>query len=108
MLSAIKSTALRVIEAIQVIKQVLMDNKHRIRYQYKFYSQDLSNNLFTQPYTKIDLIMRDLKVSRLTATQYLDALAIGGFIEKRKVERCSCYINLGLNTILTVENLRDD
>jgi hypothetical protein len=39
--------------------------------------------------------------SRLTATQYLDALSAGGFVEKRKVGRTSYYINLALTLILT-------
>lgn len=108
MLAAIEDTAGQAIGTIQAIKQVLMDYKHRIRDQHRFYSQDLINNLFSHPYTKIEFIMRDLKVSRLTATKYLDALVVSGFVEKRKVGRCNYYINLGLNAILTGENLRDD
>jgi Fic family protein len=77
-----------------------MDYKHRIRNQYKFYSQDLINNLFTHPYTKIAFIERDLKVSRLTATKYLDALAEQGFLQKQKIGRTNCYINVALNRIL--------
>jgi Fic family protein len=82
----------------------LMDAKHRIRSQYKFYSQDLINNLFTHPYTKIEFIERDLKVSRLTATRYLEALTGGGFLQKQKIGRSNYYINLALNAILTREN----
>ena len=52
----------------------------RIRSGFKFYSQDLINNLFTHPYTKIEFVQRDLGVSRVTATKYLDALADGGFV----------------------------
>jgi Fic family protein len=44
--------------------------------------------------------MRDLNVSRLTATKYLDVLAEGGFLEKRKVGRINYYINIALNQIL--------
>jgi hypothetical protein len=33
------------------------------------------NNLFRYPYTKIEFVQHDLKVSRLTATKYLDQLA---------------------------------
>jgi Mn-dependent DtxR family transcriptional regulator len=35
------------------------------------------------PYTKIAFIERDLEVSRLTATKYLDALAEQGFLQKQ-------------------------
>ena len=107
MLAAVEETARQTIDTVLAIKDVLMDYKHRIRDQHKFYSQDLINNLFTHPYTKIEFVMRDLKVSRLTATRYLDALAASGFVEKRKVGRCNYFINLGLNAILTGEDLRD-
>ena len=64
-------------------------------------SQDLINNLFTHPYTKIEFVERDLKVSRLTATKYLEALAGAGFVQKVKVGRSNYYINVALNAILT-------
>lgn len=100
-LDAVEQTAGETIATIAAIKTALMDYKHRIRAEYKFYSQDLINNLFTHPYTKIEFIERDLKVSRLTATKYLDALSAGGFVEKRKVGRTNYYINLALTPILT-------
>lgn len=100
-LDAVEQTAGETIATITAIKTALMDYKHRIRADYKFYSQDLINNLFTHPYTKIEFIERDLKVSRLTATKYLDALSTGGFLEKRKIGRTNYYINLALYPILT-------
>lgn len=100
MLEAVELTAVQTIATIQAIKAALMDYKHRIRDSYKFYSQDLINNLFTHPYTKIDFIQRDLQVSRITATKYLDALAEGGFVQKQKIGRGNYYINVALNAIL--------
>lgn len=58
------------------------------------------DNLFTHPYTKMEFIERDLSVSRLTATKYLEALVGGGFLEKQKSGRSNYYINLALNRIL--------
>jgi Fic family protein len=101
MLTAVETTAGETITTIHAIKAALMDAKHRIREHYRFYSQDLINNLFTHPYTKIDFIERDLKVSRLTATKYLDALTDGGFLQKQKIGRSNYYINIALNAILT-------
>lgn len=46
-----------------------------------------------------------VKVSRLTATRYLDALIDGGFLLKRKVGRSNYYINLALYTNLTGESM---
>jgi len=107
MLAAVEQTARETISTIGAIKSALMDYKHRIRARYKFYSQDLINNLFNHPYTKIQFVERDLRVSRITATKYLDLLADGGFLLKRRVGRSNYYINVALHQILTGESLRD-
>lgn len=99
MLEAVAQTALQTISTVETIKAVLQDYKHRIREQYKFYSQDLINNLFAHPYTKIDFIQRDLQVSRLTASKYLDELTAGGFLEKHKVGRGNYYVNVALRAV---------
>lgn len=100
-LSAVEETSAQAVRTIQQIKTALMDYKHRIRAGHKFYSQDLINNLFTHPYTKIEFIERDLKVSRLTATRYLEALTEAGFLEKRRIGKWNYFINPALTTILT-------
>ena len=100
MLEAVEMTAGRTLLTVQAIKSALMDYKHRIRDQHKFYSQDLINNLFSHPYTKIEFLQRDLKVSRMTATRYLDALSDTGFLIKRKIGRGNYYVNVALNQIL--------
>ncbi|MEP7246438.1 MAG: Fic family protein [Gammaproteobacteria bacterium] len=105
MLTAVEKTATDAIGVIQAIKALLLDYKHRIRAQHRFYSQDLINNLFSHPYTKIEFIQTDLKVSRLTATKYLEALTAAGFLEKQKVGRSNYYINVPLYGILTGESI---
>ena len=104
MLGAVEVTAGQTIDTVQAIKTALFDYKHRIRGGYKFYSQDLINNLFMHPYTKIEFIQRDLNVSRLTATKYLDALVEGGFLKKQKLGRSNYYINIALNGILLAKH----
>ena len=101
LLAAVETTAQQTIRTVTDIKAALLDYKHRIRAGFKFYSQDLINNLFMHPYTKIEFVERDLKVSRLTATKYLDALAAAGFVQKMKVGRSNYYVNVELNAILT-------
>jgi Fic family protein len=61
----------------------------------------LINHLFYHPYTKIDFLERDLNVSRLTATKYLDTLAKAGFLKKEKIGRSNYYVNVALFRILT-------
>lgn len=100
LLEAVEQTAGQTIQTIHAIKSALFDYKQRIRADYKFYSQDLINNLFMHPYTKIGFVQRDLQVSRLTATKYLDALAVGGFLQKQKIGRGNYYVNLALSAVL--------
>ncbi|MSR78458.1 MAG: Fic family protein [Candidatus Omnitrophica bacterium] len=101
MLEGIEQTARQTIAIVQGIGKAMLDYKHRIRDNYKFYSQDLLNNLFSHPYTKIDFLRRDLRVSRLTATKYLDILAKDGFLRKKKMGRSNYYINTVLFNLLT-------
>jgi Fic family protein len=65
------------------------------------YSQDLINNLFRHPYTKISYLMSELQVTRLTATRYLDRLAEMGMLQKVKVGRSNYYINEQLFSLLS-------
>lgn len=103
MLTAVEFTARDATRTISLIREALLDAKHRIRSRFKFYSQDLINNLFTHPYTKIAFIENDLKVSRPTAASYLEALAAEGFLEKRRIGRTNYYLNQPLIQILTRE-----
>ncbi|HCG62360.1 MAG TPA: hypothetical protein DEZ27_00750 [Sphaerochaeta sp.] len=45
-------------------------------------NQDLINNLFFYPYTKIELLQKDLGVSNLTSRKYLEMLANDGLLKK--------------------------
>ena len=101
MLTAVEETARQTIEIVSGIQAAQTDYKHRIRAGYKFYSQDLINNLFMHPYTKIEFVEQDMSVSRLTASKYLEALTEGGFLEKRRLGRSNYYINTALYRLLT-------
>ncbi|HET8699833.1 MAG TPA: Fic family protein, partial [Gammaproteobacteria bacterium] len=50
-------------------------------------------------------VQNDLEVSRLTATKYLDALAVDGLLVKQKIGRSNYYINMPLYDILTVDGM---
>ena len=82
------------INRINKIRDLMQDYKHRIRSSYKFYSQDLLNNLFYHPYTKIDFLEKNLNLSRQTAAKYLEVLTEGGFLKKEKIGKYNFYINL--------------
>lgn len=59
-----------------------------------------SDNLFMHPCTEIESVERDLTVSRLAATSYLDALA-AGLLQELKAGRSKCCVKRALNEIPT-------
>ena len=59
-----------------------------------------TNNIFRHPYTKVAFLERDLKVSRATASRYLDALAQDGILNKHRLGRENYYINHELVALL--------
>jgi len=101
MIKGIEITAKDTIDLIQSIQKLMRKQKVEIRENYKFYSQDLLNNLYKHPYTKIDFLVNDLGVTRITATKYLDELAEGGILQKEKIGRSNFFINVELLKILT-------
>lgn len=101
MLKGIEITSRQTILIIQKIKELMHQYKQDIRKNFRFYSQDLLNNLFRHPYTKIEFLERDLQISRLTATKYLDQLADAGYLEKQKIWRSNYYINKPLFDLLS-------
>lgn len=100
MLEGVAATALHTNELVERIGDLLQEHKHRIRAEYRFYSQDLINNIFRHPYTKVAFLEEDLNVSRATATRYLDQLAQGGILEKHRLGRENYYINHALARLL--------
>jgi Fic family protein len=102
-LDSVEATAREGVNTVNKIGAALLDVKHRLRAEHpRIYSQALINNLFQHPYTKIEFIERDLQVSRLTASKYLDTLNASGFLLKKKIGRSNYYINEALTAILAV------
>lgn len=92
-LAGIAEVSKETIDIINSIKKLMLEYKHSIREKYNFYSQDLINNLFKHPYTKIDFLENDIKVSRQTAAKYLDQLSEDGFLKKEKIGNNNYYVN---------------
>jgi len=101
MINGIEQTSRETIELILKISGLMMSYKHKIRDKYKFYSQDLLNNLFKHPYTKIEFVVNELNVSRITAANYLNKLADDGLLTKKKLGTGNYYINEPLFNLLT-------
>jgi Fic family protein len=95
-------TARSEIRLIRNLRELMQATKQRLRKELpKIYGQELLNNLFRYPYTKIEFVEKDLGVSRITAAKHLDKLAKSGFVEKKKIGRTNFYINRPLFNLLT-------
>lgn len=101
MINGVEITSKETISLIIQIRDLMLQYKHTLRNNYKFYNQDLLNNLFKHPYTKIEFIVRDLNVSRITAANYLNKLAEDGLLRKEKLGTGNYYINQPLFELLT-------
>lgn len=100
-LDGLEQTSLQTIKIIEGIKKLMQSHKDRMRNELpKIYSQDLLNNLFRHPYTKIDFVMEETGVSRKTAAKYLDELDKIGIVSKQKIWKDNYYINTDLYNLL--------
>ncbi len=101
MLEGIEQTSRETTYLISGIKNLMQTHKHKMRENLpKIYSHDLLNNLFRHPYTKIDFIMQELQVTRITAMKYLDALVNLDILSKHKKGKENYYINKALFGLL--------
>ncbi len=79
----------------------MAEYKRRLRRDHaRLYSQDLLNNLFRHPYTRIEFLQNELGVVRQTAARYLDELAGSGLLEKHSQGRNNYYVNTPLVGLL--------
>ncbi len=94
MLDAVILTSQSTINLVKEIKELIRTFKQQFRKELpKIYSQDLLNQLFMHPYSKITFIKNHLSVSDKTAKRYLDELCRIGLLKKEKIGRENFYIN---------------
>ena len=98
MLEGVAETAATTLRIVEGIRDQMARAKHRMRAELpRLYSQELLNNLFRHPYTRIEYVQRDLGLrARQTAAKYLDALAEQGFVVKQRAGKHNYYINTEL------------
>ena len=102
MLHAVSETARRTLAIVERIRELMEEYKHAIRSKLpRIYSHELVNNIFRNPYTKIDFVRREVGVSRPTAARYLEALTEEGFLSKRSAGRANYYVNTRLVDIFS-------
>jgi len=94
MLDGVEQTAHQTTTLVVDIYALMQRYKHRLRTELpKIYSQDLINNLFRHPYTKIEFLAAELQVVRQTAARYLDEVAALGLLTKHKLGKDNYYLN---------------
>jgi Fic family protein len=108
-LKAVAETAKNSLDLVNGIKNLQQEYKQKIRHTCpKIYSQDLINSIFKHPYTKITFLQKDLNVSRVTASSYLEQLTKNGFLEKYKLGRNVYFLNNKLFDLLkNVKNMSE-
>jgi Fic family protein len=101
MIRGVEQTSVQTTAIVSQMRALMQSSKEKMRKELpRIYSQDLLNNLFRHPYTKIDFVIRDLRVHRNTATKYLDNLSEAGFVTKLKMGRDNFYLNEPLFRLL--------
>jgi len=101
MLDGVEQTSRQTTRLIQGMRDLMQKYKHKMREELpKIYNQDLLNNLFRHPYTKIDFVMEELQVTRNTAMKYLDELVRIGLLSKHKKWKENYYMNDSLYNLL--------
>lgn len=101
MLEGVAETAVTTLRLIEGIGEQMRDAKKKMRTDLpSLYSQELLNNLFRHPYTRIEYVQKDLSVTRQTAARYLDTLASAGLVEKHRAGKHNYYINTRLVRLL--------
>lgn len=101
MLGGVEQTSRQTTSLIIGIVALMQRHKHTLRDRLpKIYSQDLINNLFRHPYTKIEFVTDELMVHRNTATKYLDELVRIGLLSKHRLGKDNYYLNDALYGLL--------
>jgi len=106
MLRAVEESARDAVRVTGLIGGAFLAIKHQVRSEFKFYSHDLVNTLFSHPYTKVEFLVQDLGVTRLTATRYLEELTRLGILQKHRSGKSNYYVNKALMKILAGAAMR--
>lgn len=108
LLRGVAVTSRSAIGLVKAFRDLMFKTKHDLRDRLpKLYSQDLLNNLFRYPYTKIEFVEHELGVSRPTATKYLEQLTMAGLVRKQRMGKTNFYINEPLFDLLSNVTLND-
>lgn len=108
-LKGIEETAIETTRLVKGISKLMADFKSVLRPKFgKQYRHELLNNLFFHPYTKVEILEKELMISRVTAQRYLNLLMETGLIDRVKIGKAYYYINVPLmNLFMCVSDVDD-
>jgi Fic family protein len=100
-LKGIELTAKETIVKIKKIKNLLDKTIEHIKEKLpKFYSKELVELLFENPYCKVEFLVNELGIERKAASRYLHQISEIGILELKKIGRENIFINIELMEIL--------
>lgn len=105
-ISPAANTAQQTVQLVSGMRELMAETIRRMRADLpKLYSQDLLNNLlnnlFRHPYTRIEYVQRDLNITRQTAVRYLRQLVEVGLVQEQSQGKHLYFINQPLVDLLT-------
>ena len=102
MLKGVADTAEHTVRLVEEMRGLMSHTKNLMREKLpRIYSQDLLNNLFRHPYTRIEFVQEDLDVARQTAARYLRQLVKIGILQEHSRGKNVYFINLALLNLLS-------
>jgi len=100
-LDGVEYTSKNSVVLIEKIQELIEDTKLKIKTQLpKIYSKELLELLFVHPYTKINFLVKELEMTRKTASSYLNQLEEIGVLETIKMGREVYFVNVELFKLL--------
>ncbi|MHC4745537.1 MAG: protein adenylyltransferase Fic [Planctomycetota bacterium] len=104
MLEAVRETSKWTLAKIEAIRNLADTTAERVRDNLpKIYSRELIDEVFTQPYCRIDNLVQRGIAKRQTASRYLKLLVEIGVLEERKIGREKLFVNPHLLSLLADE-----
>lgn len=100
MLQGIEETSVYMKNKITEIIDLMTTTKHKIRENTNFYSKDLLEILFNQPYCKMKFLEEAGIAKKNTARKYLKKLENLGLLDSVKVGREKLYVNVEFYNLL--------
>ncbi len=102
MLEAIRETAIWTLNKIEAIRNLAERTSALVRQDLpKIYSRELIDEIFSQPYCRIENLVKAGVAKRQTASRYLKLLADLGVLEERSVGREKLFLNSSLMKLLS-------